>query len=255
MAGAVQSGIARRLRHRSPRRPARMAMPSGSKACCGFPPMAYTCCTCRVPTATASRSTAMTRSFGTAHMARRKKTAVVNLAHGDHPLAVDYFVDKSPSPFFKLEWEGPGLPRQEIPPAALFHAEGRPIAPVVARRNRRKPRHRRDFGEGRSARAQCSQNQPIPGQVADCRSVRSGACLFRADAEQAKARFGHVWSMTRTTRSIRNEDGHGYRLGGAGMEPGGCGRSQVAARRVANRPRCVLVLRRGRVCHQPENPG
>jgi hypothetical protein len=51
-----------------------------------------------------------------------EKTAVVNLARGDHPLAVDYFVDQPGAPFFKLEWEGPGLPRQEIPSAALFHA-------------------------------------------------------------------------------------------------------------------------------------
>ena len=52
-----------------------------------------------------------------------EKTAVLNLAEGDHPLAVDYFVDKASPPFFKLEWEGPGLPRQEIPRAALLHVE------------------------------------------------------------------------------------------------------------------------------------
>lgn len=51
-----------------------------------------------------------------------EKTAVVNLARGDHPLAVDYFVDQPGAPFFKLEWEGPGLPKQEIPHTALFHA-------------------------------------------------------------------------------------------------------------------------------------
>jgi hypothetical protein len=56
-----------------------------------------------------------------------RKTAVVTLAQGDHPLAVDYFVDRSPVPFFKLEWEGPGLARQEIPVAALFHAEAGPL--------------------------------------------------------------------------------------------------------------------------------
>ena len=49
------------------------------------------------------------------------KTAGVHLAKGDHPLAVDYFVDRH-KPFFVLEWEGPGLARQEIPSAALLHA-------------------------------------------------------------------------------------------------------------------------------------
>jgi hypothetical protein len=50
-----------------------------------------------------------------------ERTAVLNLTRGDHPLAVDYFVDQSPAPFFKLDWEGPGRPRQEIPRAALLH--------------------------------------------------------------------------------------------------------------------------------------
>jgi hypothetical protein len=52
-----------------------------------------------------------------------EKTAVLNLARGDHSLAVDYFVDQPATPFFSLEWEGPGLPRQEIPAAKLSHAD------------------------------------------------------------------------------------------------------------------------------------
>jgi hypothetical protein len=52
-----------------------------------------------------------------------EKTAVLNLAKGDHPLAVEYFVDTASTPFFKLDWEGPGLARQEIPRGALLHAE------------------------------------------------------------------------------------------------------------------------------------
>lgn len=47
--------------------------------------------------------------------------AAVNLAKGDHAIAVEYFVDKAQVPFFKLEWEGPGIVRQEIPATALFH--------------------------------------------------------------------------------------------------------------------------------------
>jgi hypothetical protein len=48
------------------------------------------------------------------------KVAGLHLAKGDHPLAIDYFVDRN-KPFFQLEWEGPGLVRQEIPPSALLH--------------------------------------------------------------------------------------------------------------------------------------
>jgi hypothetical protein len=52
-----------------------------------------------------------------------QRTATVNLAQGDHPLAVDYFVDNPPVPYFKFEWEGPGVPRQEVPQSALVHEE------------------------------------------------------------------------------------------------------------------------------------
>ena len=48
------------------------------------------------------------------------KVTGLHLAQGDHPLAIDYFVDRN-KPFFQLEWEGPGLPRQEIPASALLH--------------------------------------------------------------------------------------------------------------------------------------
>ena len=52
-----------------------------------------------------------------------EKTAVMNLARGDHALTTDYFVDTASPPFFKLEWEGPGLPRQEIPRTTLLHVD------------------------------------------------------------------------------------------------------------------------------------
>ena len=48
------------------------------------------------------------------------KVTGLHLAQGDHPLSIDYFVDRN-KPFFQLEWEGPGLPRQEIPSSALLH--------------------------------------------------------------------------------------------------------------------------------------
>lgn len=49
-----------------------------------------------------------------------RRTLALSLAAGDHPLAVDYFVDRQP-PYLELEWQGPGLERQAIPPAALLH--------------------------------------------------------------------------------------------------------------------------------------
>jgi hypothetical protein len=52
-----------------------------------------------------------------------ERSGFMNLAKGDHSLAVDYFVDQASSPFFKMEWEGPGLARQEIPVSALMHQD------------------------------------------------------------------------------------------------------------------------------------
>lgn len=60
-----------------------------------------------------------------------EETAVQNLAAGDHAIAVDYFVDKAYIPFFKLEWEGPGVARQEIPRTALLHAANLPLPQVA----------------------------------------------------------------------------------------------------------------------------
>ncbi len=52
-----------------------------------------------------------------------EKSVTLNLAQGDHPLALDYFVDTASTPFLKLDWEGPGRARQEIPQTMLVHAE------------------------------------------------------------------------------------------------------------------------------------
>lgn len=51
-----------------------------------------------------------------------ERSGRMNLAEGDHALSVDYFVDQG-SPFFKLEWEGPGFSRQGIPVSALLHQD------------------------------------------------------------------------------------------------------------------------------------
>ena len=47
------------------------------------------------------------------------KTGFANLAAGDHELEVTYLYDQLPARNFKIEWEGPGLPRQAIPLEAL----------------------------------------------------------------------------------------------------------------------------------------
>jgi len=51
------------------------------------------------------------------------RVAQLHLAQGDHPLAVDYFVDRH-KPFFQLQWEGPGMELQGIPPSLLLHGAG-----------------------------------------------------------------------------------------------------------------------------------
>ena len=63
-----------------------------------------------------------------------ERSAAANLAKGDHALAVDYFVDNSPSPFFKLEWEGPGFTCQEIPLSALVYQDAgqTPVATLAS---------------------------------------------------------------------------------------------------------------------------
>jgi hypothetical protein len=60
----------------------------------------------------------------------QEKTAVLELARGDHLLGVDYFVDQSPAPYFNLEWEGPGFSLCEVPSTALLHTNTIPL-PVV----------------------------------------------------------------------------------------------------------------------------
>lgn len=52
-----------------------------------------------------------------------ERSGVVNLCSGDHALLVDYFVGGSASPFFKLDWEGPGMSREAIPTSALLHED------------------------------------------------------------------------------------------------------------------------------------
>jgi len=42
----------------------------------------------------------------------------LNLARGDHPIAIAYYFDKG-KPFFRVRWEGPGFERQDIPESAL----------------------------------------------------------------------------------------------------------------------------------------
>jgi hypothetical protein len=59
-------------------------------------------------------------------------TGVRHLAEGDHPLVVTYLYDRLPARNFSLAWEGPQLPRQAIPLAALrIPADPRTPRPVI----------------------------------------------------------------------------------------------------------------------------
>ena len=55
-----------------------------------------------------------------------EQTVALNLAKGNHPLNIGYFVDfpkNGLAGYFKLEWEGPSLERQSIPASALLHVQ------------------------------------------------------------------------------------------------------------------------------------
>ncbi len=52
-----------------------------------------------------------------------ERTTFLNLGKGSHPISVEYFADQASPAFFKMEWEGPGFKRQEIPRSALVHAK------------------------------------------------------------------------------------------------------------------------------------
>ena len=48
-----------------------------------------------------------------------EKAAIRRMTKGDHPLVVTHVFDELPTRNFRLEWEGPGIARQEIPLEAL----------------------------------------------------------------------------------------------------------------------------------------
>ena len=52
-----------------------------------------------------------------------EQTFSLNLSKGVHPLQVVSMVDHSPAPGITLEWEGPGVARQEIPIENLVHPQ------------------------------------------------------------------------------------------------------------------------------------
>jgi len=58
-----------------------------------------------------------------------EKSASIDLKAGDHPIVVTYF-EEAGGEELKLSWEGPGVARQEVPAAALFHVGGRPMVPI-----------------------------------------------------------------------------------------------------------------------------
>ncbi|HZL35141.1 MAG TPA: PA14 domain-containing protein [Tepidisphaeraceae bacterium] len=58
-----------------------------------------------------------------------EKSGEVELREGDQPITVSYFQGGGES-VLKVEWEGPGLNRQEVPADVLFSIGGRPMVPL-----------------------------------------------------------------------------------------------------------------------------
>lgn len=58
-----------------------------------------------------------------------EKQGDVELTAGDHPITVTYYQDAGEWTL-KVEWSGPDLQRQEIPPSVLYHAGKRPMVPL-----------------------------------------------------------------------------------------------------------------------------
>ena len=59
----------------------------------------------------------------------QEKSATVELKKGDHPIAVTYFEGGGDN-VLKVEWQGPEIPRQEIPTDSLVSVGGRPMVPL-----------------------------------------------------------------------------------------------------------------------------
>ncbi|HEX8916184.1 MAG TPA: PA14 domain-containing protein, partial [Humisphaera sp.] len=59
----------------------------------------------------------------------QEKTGSVELKAGAVPLVLNYFQGGGEA-VLKVEWSGPDLKRQAIPPAALSNAEGKPMVPL-----------------------------------------------------------------------------------------------------------------------------
>lgn len=58
-----------------------------------------------------------------------ERTQAIDLTAGDHPITVCFF--QAGSGFeLKVQWEGPGVPRQIIPPAVLFNFGGKSMVPL-----------------------------------------------------------------------------------------------------------------------------
>lgn len=60
---------------------------------------------------------------------QQERSASIELKTGDHPIVVTYF-EANGEETLKVEWEGPEIPRQEIPGDALISVGGRPMIPL-----------------------------------------------------------------------------------------------------------------------------
>lgn len=109
--------------------------------------------------------------------AATEKQGEVELSEGDHPIIVTYFQGGGESEL-KVEWEGPGIPRQAIPESALFTTSGRPMIPLESEPFQVDPQ-KAQMGERMFAALGCASCHAISG----VKSLREAKPLASLNAE------------------------------------------------------------------------
>lgn len=89
-----------------------------------------------------------------------QKEASVDLTEGYHAIVVTYFQGGGESEL-KVEWEGPGISRQQVPENVLFTTSGKPMTPLVNERFHHQPDNARQ-GAIMFAAIGCASCHTIP---------------------------------------------------------------------------------------------
>ena len=119
--------------------------------------------------------------------AASEKSNDVELSAGDHPIVITYF-QASNDTMLKLEWSGPGVSKQEVPSAALFHAGQRPMVPLKSEQYTVDPQKAQMGGQMFAAMG-CASCHQIP----NVRSLRTAKALAELNPENDTGCLGaHV---------------------------------------------------------------